>query len=36
MSREERENRSFLRRLVISSIVGILCIVRMLRILGVI
>jgi hypothetical protein len=36
LNREERENRSFLRRLVISSIVGILCIVRMLRILGMI
>lgn len=36
MNREERENRSFLLRLVISSIVGILCIVRMLRILGMI
>lgn len=35
-NREERENRSFLRRLIISAIVLLICTIRMLVLIGVI
>lgn len=35
-NREERENRKFLRRLIISAIVLLICTIRMLALIGVI
>ena len=36
MNREERENRSFLRRLIVCTIVLLICTVRILEIIGII